>query len=101
MQKTLHEKLVQFKCLDGDRFIDDELYILHPAIVQVYIQSGRYSFPCHIFGIYAELYINGSSRAVFIENGLALRADFKVGTIDEHGYFHYTAEETRKEKQAA
>lgn len=88
------KKLAQFKSMDGERFIDDDLYIVHPAIVQVYLQSGAFSNPCHICGIYSELYINKDRRSVYIEKGIKNRAEFKVGTIDEHGYFHYTADET-------
>lgn len=97
----LKKKLAQFKAMDGERFIDDGLYIVHPAIVQVYIQAGRYSFPCHICGIYSELYVNKYRRSVYIENGLPNRAEFKVGTIDEHGYFHYTTDEKAEEVKAA
>ena len=97
----LKKKLAQFKAMDGERFIDDDLYIVNPAIVQEYLQAGRYSFPCHICGIYAEVYVNGLDRAVYIENGLPYRAEFKVGTLDEHGYFHYTADENAEEVKAA
>ena len=95
------KKLAQFKAMDGERFIDDELYIVNPAIVQEYLQAGRYSFPCHICGIYSELYVNKYHRSVYIENGLPYRAEFKVGTLDEHGYFHYTADENTEGVKAA
>ena len=98
---NLKKKLEQFKAMDGERFIDDDLYIVNPAIVQVYLQSGRYSTPCHICGIYSELYVNKDRRAVYIENGIPNRAEFKVGIIDEHGYFHYTANENTEEVKAA
>ena len=88
----IKDKLAQFKALDGNRFIDEDKYIVSPYIVQVYMQAGRYSHPCRICGIYAELYINGDKRRVFIENGTPYRADLEIGTIDTKGYFHYTAE---------
>ena len=97
----LKKKLAQFKAMDGERFIDDDLYIVNPAIVQEYLQAGRYSFPCHICGIYAEVYVNGLDRAVYIENGLPYRAEFKVGTLDEHGYFHYAVDENTEGVKAA
>lgn len=97
----LKKKLAQFKAMDGERFIDDELYIVNRAIVQVYLQAGRYSFPCHICGIYSELYVDKDRRSVYIENGLPYRAEFKVGTLDEHGYFHYTADENTEGVKAA
>ena len=95
------KKLARFKAMDGERFLDDDLYIVNPAIVQVYLQSGRYSFPCHICGIYSELYVDKDRRSVYIENGLPYRAEFKVGTLDEHGYFHYTANENAEGVKAA
>lgn len=99
----LKKKLAQFKAMDGERFLDDELYIVTPAIVQVYLQAGRHSLPCHICGIYSELYINGDRRAVYIEeeNGLPLHAEFKIGTLDEHGYFHYAPAENTEGVKAA
>lgn len=97
----IKKKLAQFKAMDGERFLDDEGFIIHPAIVQVYLQAGRYSHPCRISGIYAELYITDYCRSVYIENGISYRADFKVGTLNEHGYFHYTADENTEGEKAA
>ena len=96
-------KMARFKALDGERIIDDDLFIIHPSVVQVYLQAGIYSHPCFICGIYAELYIRGNCRSVYIEdkNALPYRVEFKVGDLDEHGYFHYTAEENAQEVQAA
>ena len=78
-----------FKNLHLNRFIDENGYFVHSGIVQVYLQAGRYSTPCRICGIYAEIYINGDTRIVYAENGLPYRADLKVGTLDERGYFHF------------
>lgn len=99
----LKKKLAQFKALDGERFLDDELFFIHPAVSQVYLQAGRYSHPCRVCGIYAELYITDYCRSVYIEkeSGLPYHAEFKVGTLDEHGYFHYTADENTEGGKAA
>ena len=78
-----------FKNLHLNRFIDEDGYFVHSGIVQVYLQAGRYSTPCRICGVYAEIYINGDTRIVYAENGLPYRADLKVGTLDERGYFHF------------
>ena len=96
-------KLARFKAMDGERFLDDEGFFIHPAIVQVHLQAGRYSHPCRVCGIYAELYITDYCRSVYIEkeNGLQYRAELKVGTLDEHGYFHYTADENTEGGKAA
>lgn len=78
-----------FKNLHLNRFIDEDGYFVHSGIVQVYLQAGRYSTPCRICGVYAEIYINGNTRIVYAENGLPYRAVLKVGTLDERGYFHF------------
>ena len=78
-----------FEHLHLNRFLDEDGYFVHSCIGKVYLQAGRYSTPCRIYGIYAEIYINGNTRIVYAENGLPYRADLKVGTLDEKGYFHF------------
>ena len=78
-----------FANIDGCQFLDKDGYFIFPGIVQVYLQAGRYSTPCRICGIYAEIYINGDTRLVYAENELPCRADLKVGTLDSDGYFHF------------
>ena len=80
-----------YKHLDGVQLLDRDGYFL-AGITSVYLQSGRYSTPCRIYGEYAEIYINGDTRCIYAESDLTYRAEWKVGTLDKDGYFHYAPE---------
>lgn len=88
----MEDHLTIFANLDGVRFLDQKGDFCYPGIEQVYSDSRPHAPPCFICGIYSEIYISGDTRLVYAESDQPYRADFKVGTLDKDGYFHFDPE---------